>query len=234
MKKLLAVLVGTLAINFIVIAGAVGWLYKTGKLDRDKVMAIKEIVFPPPAPPEEEKPEEDETATTQPVLKLEELLAKHSGRTAGEQVEFIQRAFDAQMAQLDRRHRELAALQDQIDTAKTKLAADRAVLDEDRKKLTAEEQQAETLANDQGFQDSLELYKAMPPKQVKTIFMTLADDQVVRYLQAMEPRGASRIIKEFKAPEEVERVQRVLEMMRLAQASSSTMTTPTAATTNGE
>ena len=233
MKKLLAVLIGTLAMNFLVLAGGVGWLYKTGKLDREKVMAIKEILFPPPPPSEEDKPEEDETATTQPVLKLEELLARHSGRTAGEQVEFIQRAFDAQMVQLDRRQRELIALQDQIDAAKAKLAADRALLDEDRKKLTAEQQMAETLANDQGFQDSLELYKAMPPKQVKTIFMTLAEDQVVRYLQAMEPRGASRIIKEFKAPEELERIQRVLETMRLAQQAE-TAPQPTAATTTGE
>src|SRR5439155_15931204 len=74
------------------------------------------------------------------------------------------------------------------------------------------------LANDKGFQDSLARYQAMPGKQVKQIFMTLDDDTVMNYLQTMEPRAAARIIKEFKAPDEVQRIQKVLEKMRVAQA----------------
>jgi hypothetical protein len=50
--------------------------------------------------------------------------------------------------------------------------------------------------------------------------MTLPDDVVISYLQAMPPRLASRICKEFKSPEEIGRIQSVLEKMRQAQASS--------------
>ena len=60
----------------------------------------------------------------------------------------------------------------------------------------------------------------MPPKQVKQIFATLDDQTVVNFLQAMEPRTAAKIIKEFKTDDEVARMQKVLEKMRQAQASA--------------
>jgi hypothetical protein len=47
--------------------------------------------------------------------------------------------------------------------------------------------------------------------------MTLDDATVMNYLQAMEPREAAKVIKEFKSPEETARIQNVLERMRLAQ-----------------
>ena len=50
MKKLFNVLVLTLAVNFLALGGVVGWMVQTKKLDRDKVQAIKELLFPKPAP----------------------------------------------------------------------------------------------------------------------------------------------------------------------------------------
>src|SRR6266550_1067897 len=102
MKKLWSVLVLTLALNFVALAGGVTWLYQTHRLDRQKVMAIKDIIMPPTTAPATTEPAEDRAAT-QPVLRLEELLASKVGRSTAEQVEFIQHTFDAQMAQLDRR-----------------------------------------------------------------------------------------------------------------------------------
>ena len=62
--------------------------------------------------------------------------------------------------------------------------------------------------------DTLTLYNSMQAKQVKTIFATLDDDTVVRFLSAMQPRTAAKIVKEFKSPEETARIQRVMERMR--------------------
>src|SRR5947209_16324460 len=106
MKRLWNVLVLTLALNFLGLGGAVAWLYQGGHLDHPRVQAIKQILFPPPAPePAATQPLTTPDPTTQPTLKLEELLAKHSNLPAGEQLEFIQRPFDAHMAQLDRQRR---------------------------------------------------------------------------------------------------------------------------------
>jgi len=218
MKKLFNVFVLTLALNFLTLAGAVGWLWQSKRLDRAKIDAIRDIVFAKKLDGPTTRPASDEAPTTQPIMRLEELLARATGRTAAEQVEFIQHSFDAQVAQLDRRQRELNDLQRQVDLAKAQLTKDRTTLDGDQKSLAAQQQQANRLAGDKGFQDSLLRYQAMPSKQVKQIFMTLDEETVTNYLQMMEPRNAARIIKEFKTAEEVARIQKVLERMRLAQA----------------
>jgi len=220
MKKLFNVLVLTLAMNFLAIAGIVGWMVQTKKLDREKVQAIKEIVFPKPAPEVPTTQPSDQAPTTQPIMRLEELLAKSTGRSASEQVEFIQHTFDAQMALLDRRQRELIDLQRQVELSKQQEAKDRTALDGQKKALDAREQEAARLASDKGFQDALQLYNTMPAKQVKQVFMGLDDTTVMNYLQAMQPRNAAKIIKEFKAPEETDRIKKILEKMRLAQANA--------------
>jgi len=112
--------------------------------------------------------------------------------------------------------RELADLQRQVDLAKGQAARDRAAIEQDRKDITNRQQQDLKQASDKGFQDSLQLYSSMPPKSVKTIFLTLDDKVVQQYLEAMPPRSANKIIKEYKTPEELARIQKVLERMRTA------------------
>jgi flagellar motility protein MotE (MotC chaperone) len=227
-KTLVSVVMATLAINFLALAGGAGWLWQSGHLNRDRVKAIREVMFPPATEP-----------TTQPALaaapaaptassRLEELLAKHIGvRSAGEQVEFLQQTFDAQMGQLDQRQRQLEDLQRLVTVAQGQLRDDRAKLETDRQNLTDQQQQANRLANDQGFQDSLTLYNSLPPKQVKSIFLAMDDDTAVDYLRAMPPRTAAKVLKEFKSPEELDRVHRLMDRMRDSDPTANPTTNPT-------
>lgn len=219
MKKLWNVFVLTLAVNFLAVVGAVAYLYGSGHLDPTRVRAIKAVLYPPPAPPSPAatQPIDDSrrrTGTGEPVLRLGELLEQKSGLSTSDQLSFLQQTFDARMAELDRRQRELIDLQRQVDMANTTLARDRTALEAEKKQLAEREQLATKLANDQGFQDSLELYKSMPARQVKQLFWSMDDETVKRYLQAMEPRGAAKIIREFKAPDELKRIQKILDPMR--------------------
>jgi hypothetical protein len=220
MKKMFTVLVLMLAINFIAAAGGVEWLYSSGHLDKSRMKQIKAVLFPPPPPPAPVQPNMEAQAATRPSLRLEEMMAKLTGRSAAEQVDYIQHTFDAQMLQLDRRQRELADLQRQVDLANQKLAEDRKAYEQQQQALAAREQEASKLETDKGFQDTLSLYVAMPSKKVKDIFVTLSEDTVEHYLDAMEPRTAAKIIKEFKTPAETAFIQRVLERMRMSQATS--------------
>ena len=214
MKKLWNVFVLTLAVNFLAVAGGVGYLYKAGRLDRKRLESIWLVLYPPPPPPTVAATQPAEPKSSEPALVLGELLAQKSGLSSTEQLEFIQQTFDARMAELDRRQRELADLQRQVDMANQSLARDRTSLDAEKKQLADREQLAATLAADKGFQDSLRLYQTMPARQVKQVFLAMDDETVTRYLQAMEPRGATKIVREFKTPDEVQRIQRVLDRMR--------------------
>ena len=231
MKKLFSVLTMLLAINFLAVAGGVGYLVQTKKLTKESIAKIKDVIF---AAPEVAGPTTQPTVakgdpTTQPALRLEELLASKSGQSATEQVNFMQQAFDSQMAVLDRRQRELSDQQALIGKAKAQLAKDREDLERQRALLSDKEKEATRLASDKGFQDSLALYNTLPGKQVKTIFMSLDDTTIQQYLQSMEPRASARIVKEFKSPEELARIQKVLERIRNSQqATPATGTTPAA------
>ena len=219
MKKLLTVIAWTLALNFLAAAGGIGWLYRTQKLDREKVQKIKELVFAPATQPAAPAPETRDP-TTQPTLRLEQMMAKVSGRSASEQIKFMQTSFDTQMTILDRRFQDLSDQRKTLEQARNQLDKDREKLLAEQKQLTTAEQAQAKLQTDKGFQETLELYSTMPAKQVKTIFMSLTDDTMIQYLRAMEPRVATKIIKEFKSPEENERVGKVMEKMRQAQAST--------------
>src|SRR2546421_7784566 len=104
MKKLWNVFVRTLAINFVAVAGGVAYLYQDGRLDRQRVDAIKKVLYPPPAAVVAAT-QPAQPARAEPVLQLGELLAQKSGLSTAEQLEFIQQTFDARMAEMDRRQR---------------------------------------------------------------------------------------------------------------------------------
>lgn len=218
MKKLLNVLAITLALNFLALAGGVGYLFQTGALTREKIVVIKALLGPATTQATTQEIKGQPDASTQPTIKLEELLAKVSGRPAGEQVEFMQRTFDTQMAHLDRRQQELAALQVTIANAEKTMRADREKFAADVKKFTAREKAANKDAQDKGFADSLALYDAMPPKQVKEILAAADDATATKYLRAMEPARAAKILKEFKTTSETERVQKIMASISGPQA----------------
>jgi len=219
LKKILNVIALTLAMNFLLAVAGSAVLLKTAHMDRDKFTAVEKLLFETSQPTTEPAATQP-VAATEPADRLAELLAQASGRPAGDQVNFIRQAFNTQMAELDRKQRELADLQHQIDVARNQTKLDRAKIEQGQKNLLEQQEEQTKLASDKGFQDSLELYNVMPAKQVKTIFMSLGDDTVMQYLQAMEPRTAGKIIKEFKLPEETARIQKVLEKIRQSQAST--------------
>ena len=218
MKKLLFVIALTLALNFLAAAGGIFFLFNSGKLDKEKVQKIKEMVFSPATQPAEAKPAAGDPAT-QPSMKLDALLARVAGRPAGEQVDFIQRTFDSQMTLMDAKKQELISLQNSIEARRKEVDSAQKLLKDEQAKLETARTEQMKAVSEQGFQDTLNLYSSMQAKQVKTIFMTLDDNTMIQYLRAMEPRVATKIVKEFKSPEENGRIAKVMEKMRQTQAS---------------
>jgi flagellar motility protein MotE (MotC chaperone) len=217
MRKIFDVLVIMLAINFLALGAGVGWLWRTGRLDRARVISIRQMLFaaPPAVAPATQPSAPDEAAPAlSPSKQLEALLARHAGRPAAEQVQFVQQAFDSTMAQLDKRQQDVAYREEQVARANQKLADDRKSLEAERQQLLDKEKQADRLANDKGFQDTLNLYNSMSGRQAKQVFMTMEETSAAEYLDAMTPRNAARVLKEFKAPDEIERMKRILEKMR--------------------
>ena len=231
MKRILNVLAVTLAMNFALAAGGVGWLAASGHLTRSRMADVRHVLFPPPAtqPATQPSAADAQPAQADPVTRLGALLAKAAGRSPGERVLAVQEAQDTELAELDRRRRDIADVRRQADLAEAKATADRDAVTRARQALSADRDRQAAAAADKGFQDSLALYQTLPAKQVKAIFLTLPDDTVQRYLQAMDAGQAGKIMKEYKSPADVDRLQRVLEKIRLARAADpATATDPNA------
>jgi hypothetical protein len=218
MKKLLNIIMITLGVNFLLMVGGIGYLFKTGALTKEKIATIKVLLGPATTQAAVEVKKDLAAASTQPTVKLEELLAKVSGRPAGEQVEFMQRTFDAQMAQLDRREREVGARQQLVQRDKEVQDKRQALLDTRQATLDEREKTLTNTALDKGFTDTLALYDSMTARQVKDAFAGLDDAAATKYLRAMEPSRAAKILKEFKSPTETTRVQKFIDMIRAPQA----------------
>ncbi len=220
-KKMLNLVSAVLALNFLVVAGGIGYLLFTGKLSKDRIGEIRALVLasdePATTQPTTTQPAQEVPPTT-PMLRMDTLLTEASGRVEPTQIGVVQTAFDAQNALLERRLREVEDQRRQLTQAKADFEAQRKSLLEQAAALAQKQEAQEKLAEDKGFQDTLTLYQAMPPKKVKDIFKGLPEDVVVRYLQSMEPRQAGSILKEFKTPEETSRAQAILEKMRQANA----------------
>jgi hypothetical protein len=228
-KKILNVIVLALAMNFLALLAGSFVVLNKSHMSREKFTKVKEVLFGTTQPATTvDLASTQPAATTEPADRIAELLAKASGRPVGEQLNYLRQTFDAEMAELDRRQRELQDLQRQIDLSREQAKVDRAKLEQAQNDLQVRQKLQDKLNSDEGFQKALELYNAMPAKQVKTIFMTLSDDTVEQYFQAMEPRVAAKIMKEFKLPEETTKLQKVLEKIRQSQppAASGTPVAP--------
>ncbi|MEM8874945.1 MAG: hypothetical protein AAGD32_11905 [Planctomycetota bacterium] len=213
-KRFLTATVFILALNFLVALGAAAYFWTSAGMDSEKMSAITDIMYPPDeAPTGELETVEDDVAPTS-LEQLEELLAVDPLASASERVDAIEEAFTARLEQLDRRRRELRDLRAQLRLAQQNLLVDRESVAVREAELAAFAAEAEKLANDRGFQDTLKLYQGMKPKQVKNVFLDLDDETVVQYLTAMNPRTANKILAEFKTPGEVVRVRQLLELMR--------------------
>lgn len=215
MKKLFNALAWMFALNFLGVVGMVGWLYSGGRLDREHVTALKQVLFPSTAPATQPTTAPAVAAVPLGSKKLEQLLASKTHLQTSEQMTYLQGAFDSQKAELDRKERDAKDLIDQARREQETISRERTALAEAQKKLDADRQEQTKLDHDKGFQESLQRYQAMSTKQVKEIFMKLDDDIAERYLEAMPERTAARIMKEFKSPEELARVQKIMEKMRL-------------------
>ena len=196
MKKLLTILTITLALNFLAMAAGVAYLGQSGRLSREKVEAIRAVLVPATtqAANTDADRKDQPDAATQPTIKLDELLARVSGRPAGEQVDYVQRTFDAQMVQLDRRLQEVQAREDGLAKAQAKFDADRSALAVRQKKLDEREKAADKDAQDKGFTDTLAMYDAMPTRQVKDVLAGLDDATLTRYIRALEPGRAAKVL----------------------------------------
>jgi flagellar basal body-associated protein FliL len=200
--KSIWIIISTLAIiNLLGIAGFVGWLVSSDRLDQDRIDRLREVLSEPIAM--EKARLAEQAAKDEAKAKEDAEAARRSGtpESAGEAIRRHRDELEAKEALVARLRQEVAQLQAQLATQRTKVDTDRAALDERTKALADREMELNSSLQSEQFKSALSTLEAQKPPAAKQVLQTLIDDQrkdqAVSYLAAMGERARTRIIAEF-------------------------------------
>lgn len=207
--------------NMLALAGFVGWLRFTGRLDRARVnhlvemftLTVEQEVL------EKEKAQALEEQAREQALQVARLESVGEGAvTLADRLHAQQQGSEAATLRVERMQREVHDLQRQLELTKQLLSKQRQELNDERKVFTEQARAADELRDDKNFQNALRMYEGVKPKQAKQMFQELMrrgmTDQVVDYLAAMQPRKAATVLKTFKSQVEIEQVADLVQRLR--------------------
>ena len=198
-KVILITLVVILLAHCLALVGLVGYGAATGRLDQAKIDQYlatwrgQELV---PPPPEEEETQEQESPQ-QAAARIAQ--AEEQGKILTLEMQ-----------------RQLELLRDMkfaVEAARAKLQKDLAQLEKNRAGFEEKLAQQQNKARDENFQKALRNYSQMKPKYVKNDFMAMDENDAVRYLAAMKPDTATKVLNYFKTDEEQEKRRRLMKLL---------------------
>ncbi len=227
MKKIATFLALLCVINALALAGLVGFLMATGRLDKTKAQSIADLLRHQGTPKKLRLQLADilEPATmpatapaTGPASQFPPLANQTDAgpATAEERIDFARQVMEQRRLVLDNeaqdlrhQHELLVQMKEDVETKAKKIIADKKAFEESIAKTG-------TKSDEESFQKTMALYDELKPKQIKDLFMGMPVELVARYMGAMAPDQAAKIIGEFKTPPERTFISSVLDRLRTA------------------
>lgn len=199
-KTFLILLISLLLIHFFALLGFLGYGAATGRFDSEKRAQYLatwrgETLVVPTEEVETVKPEEA------PQQASDRIEAKEAEK------EILTRQVERELELLRNMRFTLDVFQRKLDQQKLeqekKEEAFAASLEAERLKMESE-----------GFRKALKDYSSMKPKYVKNDLMKMEETEAVRYLSAMKPDVATRVLNQFKTADEQEKRLRLLNQLK--------------------
>lgn len=200
-------------------AAFVGWLGATDRLSRDRLVVARQLFTKTIA---QEQAERDAAAAQDAAqaenLKMLLTAGQAAPPSAAERIDADREQDEVALRKLERTREEVEQLRLNLHLAQQRVDRQRDDLIRQRDELQARIDAMRTQLDDEGFRKAVAMYDALPAKNVKQMFAELMDqqqsDQVVTYLESMQPRKAAAVLKEFKTPDEVKRAVELTEQLR--------------------
>jgi hypothetical protein len=219
MNSFLKLVIVLAAAHLLAVAGFLGWLAASGRIDAARLERLRELFAKPVAVEARERREAEakaaEAATDADLMqRLRELpLASadrsESGSRAEERIELGLRAFEDKTRRLrEELRKDGENLEQQIRTFEERKAAWEASIAADKDRET-----------DEQFRKAVRLVESMPPKQARAWILELVKsgktETAVAYLDAMTGAKASNLLKSFKGDDETKVATELLERLRM-------------------
>ena len=210
-----------LLIHILMLAGFLLWLHGNDRLDGERIDRIQQMLS---LTIEEEKAQEEqakilEEEAQKQAADLARLESVSDGPVSlADRLAAQQEKDEIALLRLDRLQKDIQNLQGQLALTKRQLAQEQETLETQQKAFEQAVEEQAQLDTDAGFQQTVQMYEKLKPKQVKQMFQDLLNqgqsEQVVDYLAAMQLRKASAVLKEFKSPHEISQATNLLQRLR--------------------
>ena len=218
MKTLWNIISFLAVVHLLALLIVVAWLWQSQRLTTDRVREVREM-FAMTEP--EAQAAAAKTAAETKAQQQMALDAQAKANPPGDSLSEIQHVSVVKQQEEQTRRRledEKKIMMDELTASSAQLERKRADLD--RQRLDWEN----TIRNDrqrkvdEQFLQTVKQYEQLTSKQGKQMIITLVNqkqmEQAVAYLDAMSPRAASRILKEFKTESEIALATDLLEKLR--------------------
>jgi len=210
-----------LLLNFLALAGLVGWLYGTGRLDRGRVVrmvSMFQMTLDQQAQAEARAKEEAQ-AKAHAQAEAEHYRRVSAGpQSVNDRLALVQQAQDIAAERDNRQDDDLETVRRNLDQAWQALRQQRAAFDAERKAFDLQTEKIRKQRENEAFRQAVALYESLPPKQARDQFKQLITGgriaQVVDYLSSMNKRKAVGVLSEFKDPADVPVATDLLERLR--------------------
>ncbi len=215
MKSLIRAVSVLAIINLLAVAGLVGWLFSQGRIDRQRVLEMSEIL----GETSEARAERIEAAR----LEAEAANAPKP-RTDGD-IRSTDQRNDARIEltmidreRLERLQREVRDLQTQLRQQRQMLDRDRTKFEQEKADFQAMRERLYAIDGADYFKKSLAVLNGMKPADIRPVFNTMIGDgkteEVISYLAAFDERHRAKVVTEFVQGGEVELAAGLLESLR--------------------
>jgi hypothetical protein len=221
LRALAMALLIVLALNLVAALTFVGWLRASGRLDAERwerAVAMFELTIA------EERQQNEQASIVeqhaqQTAMELARLTAAQDGPvTLAARLVADQQADELAVQRVTRLREDIRALREQVDRARAELIRQREQLDAERAEFERHRQRENELRQDEDFQQAVQLYEQLRPRQTKQMFQVMLDEgrqvDVIDYLAAMQLRAAANVLKEFKDPGEVAQAAVLIQALR--------------------
>jgi flagellar motility protein MotE (MotC chaperone) len=224
MMKKLGTLISTICIiNLLMLVGLGGFLWGTGRLNKPKAQTIADMLRQPGSPeglrtkvyeimasPTTQAAQSRPTSGPATATSLTGL----EPATAQERIDYLQKVLEAERLRLESEAQKLREEQELLVAKQNQLDLERKTLADQKKAYEQMVAGATTKSDATGFQKSMEIFDQLKPKQVKDLLMTMPADQIARYITAMEPDRAAKVVGEFKSTGEKDILKEALDRVR--------------------
>ena len=205
-------------VHLLAVAIIVMWLWQSHRLDAARLTDIRDLLSTPVHEAREGMIANLREAEDQRLKEAEDVLRANPPSDSATQ---IQRTALVMLQEDQARRRlddEKRMMQEQLELATASVDDLRTEFDRERTAWENAVRDDRTQKTDEQFMQTVKQYEQSPPKQAKRMLQELVIngqmDQAVSYLDAMNPRAASKVLKEFKTDEEIKVATELLERLR--------------------